>query len=246
MRKLLMLGVLMAASMLFAAQAQAIAVVDHFEQGLFHLYVDNGVQGPELPHQTFDSDNQVGLTQVMGGRRYAELRHVSGGGSTRAATGDIPNVLPDHYLDYSNTASFESVLTLYYGKLPGALSLGTDVALGDLTLGGQNNVVAVKYLWSDLGATTKILLVDNMANSYEVAIATLSGPSYLLFNLGTYQANGVDVTNIDYMRITFEGKPAGDYTIDSVELGFVPEPLTMVGVAMGIGGLARYTRKRRG
>jgi len=26
----------------------------------------------------------------------------------------------------------------------------------------------------------------------------------------------------------------------------VPEPLTMVGVAMGIGGLARYTRKRRG
>jgi hypothetical protein len=242
----MLLGAVLAAGLLLAAsQAQAITVVDDFEEGFFDLFVDDGVSGPYFT--TFDSDDQQGLTSIMGNRRRAELAYVAGTGIGRSSDAHVNNqVAPDdHWIDYSTSTLFESQLKLYYGKLPGGLSLGSDIALGDLTLSGANDIINLKYLASDLGSTTTVTLVDSSAVSYSKGISTVSGPSNLKWKLSDFAANGVDVTDIDYMIITLDGKPSGDYTIDGVELGFIPEPLTMIGVAMGVGGLVRYTRKRR-
>jgi len=65
----------------------------------------------------------------------------------------------------------------------------------------------------------------------------------------TVQDPNLDLTDVDKLLYTFDSHPApnggGDYAIEFLESGTIPEPVTMAGLLIGIGTLAGYVRKRR-
>lgn len=221
-----------ACAMLLSAQAGAV-VIDHFEYD-----VDFGLT--VTPTSPSDCITQTGLTgqspatkNVLGGTRIVLLDYVADTGGAANGTADM--FTAQSMLDYSNTSGFQSKLRLIYN--------GSDSSPWNLTAGGAT-FLKIVYIDSDLGSTTKCTLTDSLANTFTLSSSTPTGASIEYFMLAAF--TGVDETSITRIEFEIDAIPSGDYQIHDLETGGnVPEPLTMLGMFLGLGGVGAYIRKRR-
>jgi hypothetical protein len=231
MRKVFALGAVVALLMMAVPSFGAVLEVDHFKDGFFSLSVDQGSPAAD--------SGTIGGLSVLGGTRHAILTWTSGTGTNLDVEASVAlqaNPATEHWLDFSADTGLQGSLQLIYGESGG---------LGDLTNGGTSNNVAIKFLASDLGANVLLTLEDGSSASHTENLVTGSGPNFLVFPFTPFVNAGVDPTNIDTLMFQIDGVPSGDYRIDAIESGFIPEPITLVGMSLALGGLARYTRKRR-
>jgi hypothetical protein len=229
MKHLALFGAACLVALAFSApQAEATTTIDHFTDGFFQLVVDDGTAS--------DSDSQTGLA-VLGGRRDVLLtRDVAGGGVQEGSANNV-DVSPSHYLNYSNDAGVESTLLLEYPILANSGSTYDMEGDGCLSL-------LIEFLISDLGSHITFTVEDGDSDSDSVTKPAVAGPNVFVFDFTEFAA-AVDFDDVAYVALEIDGVSEGDYRIDAIECGVIPEPITMLGLVFGLGGVGAYIRKRR-
>lgn len=217
---------------LMASQSQAI-LIDHFTDGFFTLVVDDCTTTVGIG--TTDSDSQTGLA-VIGGRRDVTLTLDVANPAHAQGTAEVADVTPDHYLSYSNDAGVESVLLLEYPILTNSGATVDMIAANCFSL-------QIEFLISDLGSAITFQVDDGGGGSDSVTKNAIAGPNTFVFGFNEFV--GVDFSDVAYISLMIDGVSEGDYRIDSLECGVVPEPMTMLGLFLGLGGVGAYIRKRR-
>jgi len=218
-----------------AASASAL-VIDHFDSGVgYSMAVNAG-----SPAASATAAERVAALAI-GGDRQVDLTFVSTGITGLGASVDHPTVTASlHVLAYSDDATVMSVLKLTY-----AGPAGTGFTPTDITSGGTATSLNILYLSSDLGSTTICTVTDSLNNVGTLSQLSPSGASVGSF-LFTGFSGAVDFTKVVKIQYEIDSVANGDYVIDALETGGqVPEPMTMAGLAMGLGSLSYYIRKRR-
>jgi chitodextrinase len=220
-------------ALVFTSSNASAVVIDHFKDGLFTLTVSG--TGPAT-----DTSGNISAPQALGGKRDATITFVTGsdslqGGALLVITGS------DHFLSYSDADTVQSTLKLVYGE---AAQLDADLS--------QTGGLAVEYFTSDIGTvstgwTVRTHQGEGNDTTVTVSMATSAGPSVVFFSWAQFKALNIAFDPSDVDQITFEidSIVAGDYSIDALDAPDVPEPLTMLGVVMGLGGIGAYIRRRR-
>jgi hypothetical protein len=242
------------AVLLMASSARAVIDIDHFEQGFVDdvtagsvLIVGNGLGG-NAP--TTASSTQTGLVTVYGGNRKATLTWVSGDGTISAEAENVI-VPPNHFLEVNNGANDRSVMTLVYDGDAGTGNLG------DLTDGGLATRLVLTQLRADINASITVTFEDSGGSVDSVThlvLVPVTPPGIVLsFLFSDYDAS-VDFTDIDKLTVTLtdvNATDAVDFQIDGITVldrppeGIIPEPVTMLGMVLGLGGVGAYLRRRR-
>lgn len=240
--------VVMCAVLLVVSNANAVIEIDHFEDD-FLVTAGGGIGGSVLTvDSTVDTTStaaQTGLADVYGGDRTAVLTYLSGTGTTSATAEAINDTPPAHFLELTNGADDRSSLSITYDGDAGGGNLG------DLTEGGLAMQIILRVLKADLNASVTIEFEDgdgSIDSQTQTVLTDIAPPGMaLFFNYASYNAS-VDFTNIARMTVILTdvgGTDAVDFQIDSIESGVIPEPLTMLGMFIGLGGVGAYIRKRR-
>jgi hypothetical protein len=132
----------------------------------------------------------------------------------------------------------------FAGSIAPPESDGGHLLVGHLYKAGTAAKYNVFEMWVDPDAEN--LVGDRNASRFVYAIDNTGAPtlnSFTMLGLESVNLSADDVFLIDELRL-------GTTMQDVLEGGtypppMVPEPLTMAGLALGIGGLARYIRTRR-
>jgi len=203
-------------------------IIDHFDQGTsFNLTTWGLPLSP--PPVTTATWTESGLTNVLGGTRNVDLTWMGGDNGGH------------NHLDFQAVNSYVNLdddVTLV-----ARLKLSYAFSATDFTDGGTSNSVLVRFLASDLGSTTKVTLTDSLAGTGSLTVLTPSGPSDEIFLFSLFSGS-LDFTKITSVVYQIDTVPSGDYRIDLLGSGYVPEPVTMAGLVLGIGGLVGYARRR--
>lgn len=233
MKQLFVVGALCAVVAVSAQNAHAFALVDHFTDGFFTLIVDDCTTTGTIP--TVATDSQTGLA-VLGGRRDVTLTIVGANPPSAQAKAQVISVVPDHYLSYSDEAGAMSTLLLEYPILTNSGATFDMLAANCVQL-------EIEFLISDLGSSITFTVLDGSAVSDSVTKNAVLGPNTFVFLFSEF--TGVDFSDVAYISLMIDGVSEGDYRIDSIECSQVPEPVTMLGLVLGLGGVGAYIRKRR-
>jgi hypothetical protein len=232
-----------ASAMLLSASQGWATTIDHFNvtQGNVNhlLTVAQYSESPLfLPQSASFTDAAVSV-DLLGGNRKVNLDWLSGNHGGSAGVSLYP---ANHYLNYSDTAGVTSKLVLTYD--------GNDVTNGfadtDFTDGGTSNSILVQFIDADFGSTVKVTVYDGV-NVASLSMLSPAGPSVESF-LYTNFSGGFTLANwqsINKVVVEIDGVAAGDYKIDMIGSGTIPEPLTMLGTFLGLGSLGAYIRRRR-
>ena len=65
-----------------------------------------------------------------------------------------------------------------------------------------------------------------------------------IFSFASFVGGPVDFHFVTGIVYRIDATMAGDLQIDAIQTGNVPEPVTMLGLCLGLGGLTRYVRRR--
>lgn len=231
-----------ACAMLLSVSRAGAVVVDDFDTAFSpdtHGGLVLAVNGANL----LDCSTQTGMATVLGGSRKAVLHYLGGTGSgSEAQAEDVTS--PKDILTYSNGSDDTSELTLLYN--------GTGAGLGDLT-GGPDQFV-VNLFRADLNASITVIAFDgtNTASDKINVMHAVTSPMNLIFPFSDF--TGVDFTDIQSLTLLLTSvnkTKAVDFEIDAFEIGEpgggapIPEPLTMLGMFLGLGGIGSYLRRWR-
>jgi hypothetical protein len=234
------------ALVLSASSASAVILDDFsnpftFTGGNSKLEVDYVTTGTDKDiHPLVDTDTQSGLSGVLGGSRNTKLTCTAG------STTD-PNKTAEAYiiggeLIYSNDTGVSSDLLLEY------VGLDDD----DLTVGSAF-LLRVEFTAADLAGSAvnwKVMTGQDgggeTAADATVTRYTSTGAHALLFPFAAFIAQdaNIDFTDVDYTSVEIQSVTDGDYVLEIVESA-VPEPLTMLGMFLGLGSIGAYIRRRR-
>jgi hypothetical protein len=233
-RKTLVLGAILAVMALPATQGWAITI-DHFDQTTGNVNIELNTSGPTGSYTTPASSSETGLSMVIGGNRDMLLEWVAGDSGGRNHLFLDPTT---SLLKLSNDDSMTCKLTLTYN-----FSASESFS--------AYSAIVLNYFSNDLGGsdTTCTLYTDATDWSY-LSIMQPSGAStanYLFSSLIVGGGTGVDLSNVNKLVFMLDttNVPSADVSIHSIDVGQpVPEPVTIAGILLGIGGLVRYTRKR--
>ena len=207
-----------------------------------HFVVPPGGQSVLVHSVGSGSKTVTGLAGVVGGARTLDL-----------------NVTTSTYGLYSSLAEVSTV--------GGSLSLSNDsgqvgegkvtwdasgAGLGgvDITLGGAVSYLQSHVLFSDQDLGFRIDITETAAAGGSTAYWSTNlglGPSTVFQSLSSFtNAGAVDFTKVDKIVLTLSGPAAQDGTIDLLEItdNPVPEPITLGGIALGVGALCGYIRRR--
>lgn len=226
--KIVRIGPIVAAcvcALLLSASQGGATVIDHF-QDVFSPTADLTVNSGSTTATDTTSPITNGLAGVT--TRKTDLKFLGGAGSLSA---DAQVILAPHFLAYSNKATVTSTLTLTY----------TFSVVEDLS--GDTHFVLLTG--SDLGGVSKLFVQDTGANSFESSNVVAVGPGVLAIPFSDFTSAGVQMDKVNEVRLTIDGPAAFDATIDALDTGTVPEPLTMLGMFLGLGSVGAYIRKRR-
>jgi hypothetical protein len=218
-----------ACAMLLSATQASATELDHFDDGGISLTVTSVTPT--------DSVFQTSLANVgLGGARLARLDFVSGSLSGTAVTLiDVDCVT--HALSFSNDATTTSKLTLRYGDTDND---GDGDADADVT--GCDEFF-LNMTTNDLGTTIDWYVTDT-DGIVDVSSQVVASPSGVIFPFSDF--NLVDLSSVAMIEVVVNGVVNGDYVIDALECRTtIPEPLTMLGMFLGLGGVGAYIRKRR-
>ncbi len=242
MKALVKMGALVAicavALFLSASQARA-TIIDHFIDDIADLQVNNVT--------TDQFDCSTGLANVLGGTRKVHLKWNAGdSGPNSEAT--ITTVGTDHFLDFSNPTdgvNWSTTLTLKYDADPTpATDNGSENGHFDLS---DCDFLEIGMLGADTKTNAHWTLVDQDSSStVDVAIPVIPfiTPTTLITPFASF--TGINFADLKSIQLVIDGPNAGDYRVDFIGCDTViPEPLTMLGLFMGLGGVGAYIRKRR-
>lgn len=86
-----------------------------------------------------------------------------------------------------------------------------------------------------------------MAGSSSLSQMVPTGASNLVFDYADFIGTA-DFTDVTMASFLMDQVPSGDSLIHAFITGepgpVIPEPLTMIGLCLGVGGLTRYLRRR--
>ena len=224
--------------LLMSGPALGTTVIDEFSDGLFNIYLIGN------DHNAGDTivNDQDNLSEVLGDRRQVTLTYDSGNGSqTNRIEAKVETGLGR--IDFSadtGIPSHEGKLLLEYlgGSAGGS---GSDLN-ADLAPLGETGVF-LDVVVADQGFTATLTLsTDGTTKSASVVDATCGTNYFVYWDFSAFP--GIDPNDIDYLSVEIDGDPALDLTARWLKSD-VPEPVTMAGLLMGVGGLAGYLRKRR-
>lgn len=230
-----------ACAMLMSATQASAVLIDHWSDA-FDCTSGTLTVNSANPTQT---DTQSGLA-VRGGTRVTTLTFQGdlGTGLTGTSTSRTTLVtFVNTVLTYNNDTGVTSKLDSFYN--------GGGAGLGDLTGGGIDSFMSLRLLQTDQGAEASITVKDTHGNSATLMDSTVGG---LLFPGTTFfypfaSFTGVDFTSVLSVNLELtqvSPQNSVDFAVDVLETGNpVPEPLTMLGVFLGVGGVGAYIRKRR-
>ncbi len=238
------LALCVCALVLSASRASA-TTIDTFDDDFNDLTVSSAV------HDQFDC--QTGLANVLGGTRKIHLQWLAGDVGPEAAAA-ITSSVGGMYLDYSNPAdgviggAWDTALTLLYDGDPTPLTNdGTENGHFNLS---NSSVLYILADGADIATTAHWTLTDqDSSDTVDVPIGAIPflTPTLLLTPLGSF--NGIDFTDLKSIQLTIDGPNAGDYRFDEIGhrdgFGQIPEPLTILGLFLGVGSVGAYIRKRR-
>ena len=218
---------LMCACVVFlaASQSSAIIVIDDFSCGAMttKLEVDDVT--------TQDSISQPSLSCAIGNQRDLVLDFIKDGGLNGAEA-----FVQGGSLIYNNGSGVESELKAKYG-MAGDLNANL---IADGSFG-----IDVFFVDSDQGAQVKVTVTeDGSSVSVTKDTPSGSGASSLTF---LYSEFGLAFTSVDQIEFLFtnrDGTAAVDYEVDLFAT-HIPEPVTMLGMFLGLGSVGAYIRRRR-
>jgi hypothetical protein len=229
-----------------ASQSSAL-VIDHFDDGDFLITVSSVT--------TSASSTDTG--SMIGGERETTLTWVSG---TETSTGQVEQDAPatPSTLVWDEGDSIKGTLKLLYDGV-GTAGVGSNTdGLGNVNLkvGGASQFV-FNYGTVGDGSTFEVTItVKSGIGEASVKTSTGNGQfggSGLAAIDYTSLAGDADLTKVDSIEYLFnsnlggtpKGQGGGDYSFDLLEGGVIPEPVTMLGLFLGLGGVGAYIRKRR-
>jgi hypothetical protein len=241
-----------ACAMLMSASQAGAVLIDHFESGDFILNLAYNAGG--LPQST-GIQSQVGVAaNLIQSNRSDELTIVG-----PAVIGfDVSNAKVDQtnapsILTWQEGDSLFGTLTMIYHGSGAAFA-----PLVDLTDAGASTQFLFRYATDGLGHPIEVT-IDVFSGASDHSTKTLLMPGTLgvagattaAIPFSSFSAVGTaaDFTQATKVMFTFDSQFAqgggGDYFFDTFETGTVPEPLTMLGMFLGLGGVGAYIRKRR-
>lgn len=201
--------------MLAYCAAAAVIYIDDLEQGAFDLSVSST--------QTTAAATNTGLPidRVIGGRRDVDLNYISGASSPSR----IDNTTFPTELYYQSPPGASAWFRLQYG-VAGDLN-------SDLTAGGVNDGIYLRYRWTDLPGTAQITVVSS-AGSYTLAKPTPAGvgETGVLVKYAFSEFVGVDFSDVDQITIIWTNiPPNADFVVSFFAAGshydfVIPEPQT--------------------
>ena len=235
--------IVIACAMLMSASQASAVVIDHFNvtQGNVNhlLRVSEFSETPEFFPQVDSFTDSVVSVDLLGGCRKVTLTWLTGNHGGSAAASVFP---ANDYFNYSNTSGVTSKVVLTYD--------GDNVTDGfantDFTDGGGSDSILVRYIEADFGSTVIVTVYDGV-NVASQTLLSPSGASVQDFQFSGF-SGGFTTANwqsINKVVVEIDGVIAGDYKIDLLGSGTIPEPLTMAGMFLGLGSLGAYIRKRR-
>jgi hypothetical protein len=231
MRTLLVCAALLAVGGLAASNASAITV-DHFDNSRAFDLIVGTASGGATQTDTLSGPAAFNL----GGTRVETL-------ALNQNTGNLSTAG-----EASHTPSSATLLTFSNGSLArSTLTLTYSFAVTDFKAGGANEL-EVLFAAADLGGETTVVTATDSAG--RTSTDTVTQPStgsftqLFLYSAFTGTANFNFLTGLSYQ---LQSTVDGDYALDSLftNNGSVPEPVTMFGLVMGLGGLTQYIRRRR-
>jgi hypothetical protein len=219
--------------------------IDHFDVTDTGLTKFIGVSefndSPDFFAQTASFQDIVVDPDLLGGSRKVDLSWVSGndGGSGRAILNPA-----NHYINFQNSEDVKSNLVLTYD----GDCVSNGFADTDFTDGGSSDSILVLYLGADFGSTVIVTVYDGVKSATQTMLSP-AGPSTEAFLFSGFTPSGGFTpgswTSINKVIVEIDSVPSGDYKIDLLGTGVIPEPLTMLGVFLGLGSLGAYIRRRR-
>ena len=237
------------ALLMWTSQASATTIIDDFEDALSDDD-DSSVVLEVNSASTTDTSTQTALAGVLGGDRLATLTYLGGTGA--GAESAAQTVQTSSWLDLVNGSDDRSRLNvLYDGDADGA---GAGTNLGDLTAGGATQIL-IGLIKADLNASISLKVTDadsNFTLTEEVTSAVSSPGIVIIFEHADF--TGIDFTDVEEVELILTdvddgvpppGTEAVDFQVDFIKSGVIPEPLTMLGMFMGLGWVGAYIRKRR-
>ena len=212
-RAVLSLGLLVYVAAVILA-AGAIIYIDDLEEGTFSLTVHTNKQTDSKINSGLD------LGRVLGGRRDSDLNYIQGAGTESSA--DNTTYPGDLY--YQSPPSASAWLRLQYG-VAGDMN-------SDLTAGGVNDGIYLRYKWTDPSSGTCRITVVSSSGSYTVAKPTPAdvGATGTLVKYAFSEFPGVDFSDVDQLTIIWTNMPPNfDFMVTFFAAGneqdfVIPEP----------------------
>jgi hypothetical protein len=134
-------------------------------------------------------------------------------------------------LVYSNDQGVESDLKLTY----------------DMAGAGANLSTSSYFLIeteADLTGVSTLTVTDTDTNSDSSSDAFDAGFGFQAFAFSDF--SGVDMSKVAQIVLDVSGPASFDANIDSITSGgLIPEPVTVLGMLFGLGGVGAYIRRRR-
>jgi hypothetical protein len=237
------------ALLLTASQAPAV-LIDHFDDGNFTIIVSDAA----------GTTNSTDTGTMIGGERETTLTWATPSPNT-GFTDNARVVAGTSKLIWEQGDSIKGTLIVLYDGV--GTANGTNDGLGDVDLSAGG---AIQFLFQSVAS-------GGDGSSFQVTVEVKSGigtgeggvktqsVTGMFSGFGTFGLDfsglsgdaGFDITKVDSIKYTFDssmgGNPAGtgggDYAFDLFGTGVVPEPLTMLGMFLGLGSVGAYIRKRR-
>jgi len=208
---------------LFAASQSSALIIDHFEDDITDMLVNSGT--------THDDEDTLGITNDLSVATDRNIALDYTGPVDHNAQAFIALGGGLHYLSYANSSQGTSTLTLTY-----TMDDNADLSTCDYILIKTD---------SDLGdAATSLYIRDALGNDDTSNTIIPAGGSVQAFSYADFAT--VDFTKVVEIVLTINGGDAFDADIDAIECGgLIPEPVTMLGLFLGLGGVGAYIRKRR-
>ena len=228
------------AMLLSASQAKAV-LIDHFIDGDFTLAVAfNGAAA---------SAQQTG--SMLGG--YRDVTLIADGGSSQsehAIVNQNPAIGYPSHLSWSEDDSIYGRLILKYDANGGGLN-------SEFTDGGASTQLLVGYETDGHRVDLTVEVVTGLGTtgqqtataSVTIPASPIGGTAVIPFSAFVANNALINLTDLDRITYTFNSSQAvgygGDYYFDLLGSGTVPEPVTMLGMFLGLGSVGAYIRKRR-